>query len=659
MKSRATGHESYNSSLRQQDTTRRDERVFPGAGTAIFIFFLAAFLLPALLCARNNDGVWNNSGAEVSLKLEPHLYQSVPFDAACVLLLLLAASGLCRLRLRGIRAKEIKLTGLVNERTQELAQSEARFRILFADIPLPLYLADLGTLRFLEVNNAAVECYGYSRDEFMNLKLTDIRPPQDVPRLMKEVNSGNAEMQYHGHGKHRRKNGSLIDVEIIAHSLDLGGRRVAIILVQDITERKKVETEMQRAKEAAEASSRAKSEFLANMSHEIRTPMNGVLGMTELLLESNPTAEQQDYLQMVRTSAQSLLTIINDILDFSKIEAGKMELESVPFSLSDTLTATMQVFAVKAREKGLKLISRIGPGVPDTLMGDPVRLGQIIVNLLGNSMKFTDRGEVELLVQKEWEDSNRICLHFSVRDTGIGVPSEKQQLIFESFAQADGSTSRKYGGTGLGLSICQRLTAIMGGRMWLDSAVGTGSTFHFTSQLLLQATSGTPAGQENSVNYRELETPRPQGETMAPLQTVYTPSPQSSEPGLRVLLAEDNKVNQMLALRLLQKRGLNTTVVNNGREALAALQKQSFDILLCDLQMPEMDGFEATAILRSKEQQSSTGFHLPIIAITAHAMKGDKEKCLEAGMDGYVSKPINPEELFAQIERFAQPQHRL
>lgn len=609
--------------------------------------------------ACNNDGVWNNIGAMVKLTLQPHFYHTVPFDAACVLLLVLSASGAYRLRLRGIRANEIKLTRLVNERAKDLAQSEAKFRILFADIPLPLYLADLSTLRFLEVNNAAVEHYGYSRAEFLKMKLTDIRPLDDIPRLMKEVDAANPDLQYHGYGRHCRKDGSIIDVEIIAHSLELGGKRVAIILAQDITERKKVEREMQHAKEAAEASSRAKSEFLANMSHEIRTPMNGVLGMTELLIETNLNAEQRDYLQMVKISADSLLRIINDILDFSKIEAGKMELENVDFSLRETLDGTTKVFSVKAREKRLKLTTRIDPDVPDNLNGDPVRLGQILVNLMGNAMKFTEGGEVELTIQKEWEDPSQVGLHFMVRDTGIGVPPEKQQLIFEAFSQADGSTTRRYGGTGLGLSICLRLTEMMGGRMWMESIVGTGSTFHFTTKLRLQETTARQAVSEKLADHsRRFEKPVAGG-ALAPPQivpeTISTPA--ISQTVFRVLLAEDNKVNQVLALRLLQKRGHQVTVVNNGREAVAALEKEPFDLLLCDLQMPEMDGFEVASILRSKEKENSKGDHLPIIALTAHAMMGDKEKCIEAGMDGYVSKPIHPEELFGQIAQVALPQY--
>ena len=611
--------------------------------------------------ACNNDGVWNTAGAVMNLTLQPHFYHTVPFGAVCVLLLVLMASAAYRLRLQTVRANEMKLTRLVNERTRELAQSEAKFRILFADIPLPLYLADLNTLRFLEVNKAAVENYGYSRDEFLDMKLTDIRPAEDLPRLKKEVDAANPDLQYHGFGSHCRKDGGMIDVEIIAHSLELGGKRVAIILAQDITERKKVETEMQLAREAAEASSCAKSEFLANMSHEIRTPMNGVLGMTELLLETNTSPEQREYLQMVKISADALLRIINDILDFSKIEAGKMELEGVNFSLCEALSGILKVFSVKAREKQIQLISRIGPDVPDALNGDPVRLGQIIVNLMGNALKFTERGEVELAIGKVSESAGQVTLHFSVRDTGIGVPPEKQQVIFESFSQADGSTTRKYGGTGLGLSICQRLTEMMGGRMWLESAVGTGSAFHFTATLRVQQPTAPSIAIQGSHLISEFELHPQDGKipVSAPVRPAPSPESTMASQGLRVLLAEDNKVNQVLALRLLQKRGISVTVVNNGREAIAALEKETFDLLLCDLQMPEMDGFEVVSILRSREKENATGVHLPIIALTAHAMQGDKEKCIEAGMDGYVSKPIHCEELFAQIDRFALPQYSL
>jgi PAS domain S-box-containing protein len=604
--------------------------------------------------ACNNDGVWNHGGATLTLTLQPHVYQTVPFYAGCVLVLLLAASGLHRLRLRGIRAHEAKLAELVDQRTREWGQSEAKFRILFASVPLPMYLAELDTLRFLEVNNAAIEHYGYTRDEFLKMKLTDIRPAEDFPRLLKATNATNTETQYYGAGKHRKKDGTIFHVDIIAHALELSGRRVAVILAQDITKRKSAEMEMQRARDAAEASSRAKSEFLANMSHEIRTPMNGILGMTNLLLDANPTDDQREYLQMARSSAESLLTIINDILDFSKIEAGKMELESLPFSLSHTLAGIMNVFEVKARAKQIRLITLIAPDVPDRLKGDPVRLGQVIVNLMGNAIKFTAHGEVELSVQKAQEESGEVGLSFSVRDTGIGIAPEKQQLIFEAFSQGDGSTTRKYGGTGLGLSICERLTELMGGRMWLESEVGRGSIFHFTAKFQLDKT----AGQRGPVDFKGFSDPadfEAQGERMSQPQAVPAGGFESKRP-VSILVAEDNPVNQVVARRLLQKHGHRVRVVGNGREALSALEKQSFDILLCDLQMPEMDGFEAVSVLRSKER--STGAHFPVIAITAHAMKGDREKCLEAGMDGYVSKPINPQELFEQIERLTADRYQ-
>ena len=418
-------------------------------------------------------------------------------------------------------------------------------------------------------------------------------------------------------------------------------RTAELQLQKNLVERQK--REIEELLRQSQEISRLKSEFLANMSHEIRTPMNGVIGMTQLVLDTPLNDEQRDYIGIVRDSAEALLVVINDILDFSKIEAGRMELAQEPFDPRKCLADTLAVFAWKAGAKGILLRHEIELAVPALVSGDADRVRQILVNLVGNAMKFTERGEVVLSVSLDTlpeRPPGGCALLFSVLDTGIGIPPEKQSVIFEAFAQADGSARRRRGGTGLGLAISAKLVDLMGGHIWVESRPGVGSKFSFRIPFAIPQTA--EASPETA--------PASPAE---PLSFLPTPAPAAGH-SLSILLAEDNGVNQRLAQRLIEKMGHSVTVVENGRKAVDAALRQTFDLVLMDLQMPEMDGFEATACIRDAEaREGEASRHTPIVALTAHAMAGDREQCLRAGMDHYISKPIDFRALQALVDRCA------
>jgi PAS domain S-box-containing protein len=450
---------------------------------------------------------------------------------------------------------------------------------------------------------------------------------------------------------YRAKDGRDVPVSFSASVMadENGQARGLVLVAADITTRKKAEREILEAREAELEASRLKSEFVANMSHEIRTPLNGIIGMTELTLDTELTEEQRGYLEAVASSSDSLLSLVDDILDFSKIEGGKMEMDAVPFLLRDCVAGALQPLEAGARQKGLELGVRMARGIVNEVIGDPARLGQALAHLVDNAVKFTDAGGVRVAVEVDRIGEGEASYHFVVSDTGIGIPPEMRKTIFDAFAQADGSMTRRYGGTGLGLAICKSLVTNMGGRLWVESEVGKGSDFHFVVRLKLRdpeenLNQPVAAGRlpEDTAALAAIDAGAPP--TAAPAQH----SPRDGAKRLRVLLVEDNTVNRTVATRTLEKRGHFVRAVENGLEAVTAFEIGSFDVVLMDVQMPVMDGLEATALIRRKEERGFS--RVPIIAFTAHAMKGDRERCLAAGMDDYLTKPFKAKDLIRAVE---------
>ena len=664
----------------------------------------------------------------------------------------------------------------------DLTTTLPKLREIWEKAPLSIMLFDPNDpqvpVKIMDCNPRACEMHGYTREEMVGQCIDMIEATPWTKNQPDWVAQFRREKRLEGESQHKRKDGSLFWIEYFTTMIVIDNREYVIGLDRDATTRKKAEADLVHAKETAEAATKAKSEFLANMSHEIRTPMNGVIGMTGLLLDTKLDDLQREFAETVRTSADTLLAVINDILDFSKIEAGKLHFEELDFPLVETVEGTLDMLAERAQRKNIELVSAIPPDVPAILVGDPGRLRQVLVNLIGNAIKFTERGEVVIRVFRETETDTHATLRFSVIDTGIGIPPEVQARLFQAFTQADSSTTRRYGGTGLGLAISKQIVAMMKGQIGVQSEPGKGATFWFTaefakavgvppvaredynrdlfdlrvlvvddnatnrqilrhqivawkmqkgsaaggSEALKILRAAAAAGKAYDVALLDMQMPEMDGLTLAKAikadpaiasthliiltslghimtqkelketgiaaylvkpvkqsrlfdclvdvvgQTVadqvfvkaatpLVPFSPAAQGKVHILLAEDNSVNQKVALAQFRKLGFSADAVGNGLEAVQALDDIAYDIIFMDCQMPEMDGYEATQSIRKREHEASTSGRLKsrvhIIAMTANAMQGDREKCLAAGMDDYVSKPVREADLRSAMERWA------
>jgi len=543
---------------------------------------------------------------------------------------------------------------------QELLKSEMQFRSIWEASCEPMFLTDRAGA-IVKVNAAFAALLDTDPIALEGTNLTGLFHPSEHEELLEyhharyasDIKEHFFEREIHfAHGR------SGIFENLVTR-VDIPGQPPQMLgILRDVTEQRRNAAELARAKEAAEAANReliaanrnleetgrvaremadraealsaAKSDFLANMTHEVRTPLNGILGMTGLALETQLQSDQREYLELVKSSAEALLSLVNDVLDFSKYEVGKLGLDCVEFSLRALVRDVLRPLALRASVSGLAFESVIEDQAPDRLIGDPLRISQVLRNLAGNAIKFTNAGQVSVNVRAESIEGSKVTLRLSVVDTGIGIPPEKHRMIFEPFTQADGSTTRKYGGTGLGLSISTGLVELMGGRIWVESEVGQGSAFHFTLPLEL-----APPAQSSE--------PGP-----SPSSTQERCKQDGAKRKLRILVAEDNSVNQRLAARLLEREGHSVTIAGSGQEALELSERERFDLILMDVQMPDLDGLQATARIRERERGS--GRRVPIVAMTAQAAESDRVRCLESGMDAYVTKPIRVPDLMRMIE---------
>jgi PAS domain S-box-containing protein len=549
-----------------------------------------------------------------------------------------------------VQQRTLELTTLNRQLVREIEErkeaedarrtSEARYRTLFDNASDGIMILDLNG-QILGLNRNFCERLGYREEELLGKTPQDLDPPEYAVLVDQRV----ADIREKGESlfetAHIRKDGSIMPVEVSARVVEFGGRQVVMSIVRDISERKQTEEELRHLKDAAEAASRAKSQFLANMSHEIRTPIHTIIGLGYLALQSELTPKLRDYLTKINSSAESLHGIINEVLDFSKIEAGKVGIERIPFRLADMLGKIEEIAGIWTGEKHLELLFRVDPQVPAIIVGDPLRLGQVLNNLINNAVKFTDSGQVVVTVATGGEpvDSDSVNLRFSVADSGIGMTEELLSRLFQPFTQADSSTTRKYGGTGLGLSICKRLVEMMGGTIRAESRPSRGSVFSFTVRVGRGI--GASLDKEDQPPSLQYQARTTAADVLRQLQ------------GARVLVAEDHGVNQLIIKELLGNAGIEVVLAGSGREAVAAVEQAAspFDAVLMDIQLPEMDGYEATRRIRSIAGMAD----LPIIAMTAHALPDEREKCLAAGMNQHLGKPLDVPRLYETLLHFITP----